>query len=202
VKKWGKVYIDASQIVDLKQFNKGFDFFKSAFNGGIDRTMQPEDAYNSSRVKDNAFLKAVAVIRGDMSALRDNATGSLGYWRGLSYNTYSGDWITIDEFTETNMKVGFLHWEYSFHYFLDQWQTIDNPKRMQIIMLCNGVTVANITPLTSQIGTMRLFADFPSIGGTLTFTIKARTVAYGGTEGNEMQWHITSQNHFLKGLWR
>ena len=108
MKKWGEVYIDASQIVDLKQFNKGFDFFKSAFNGGIDRTMQPEDAYNSSRVKDNAFLKAVAVIRGDMSALRDNATGSLGFWKGLSYNTYSGGWITVDEFTETNMKTGFI----------------------------------------------------------------------------------------------
>ena len=202
MKKWSEVYLDGSQIVDFKEFNRGFNALKESLNGSIDRTMQSVGAYSYNRVKDNAFLKAVAIMRGDMSALRDGATGSLGFWRGLSYNTYYGGWVTIDQFKEIGMKAGFIHWEWGFHYFIDQWHTEDNPKKLQLQLICNGVVVASITPIGGQIGTFRAIADFPSVGGNLDFVVRGRTVAYGGVEGNETAWHITSQNHFIKGLWR
>ncbi len=202
MKKWGEVYIDASSIVDFKEFNRGFNAFKGAFNGGIDRTMQPEDAYDYTEIKSNAFLKAVAFDRPDMTVLQDPSTGALGWWRGLNYLTYSGEWVTIDEFSETDMKAGFLHWEYSFHHFIDQYYTDDSPKRMQLLLLCNGVAVAHITPIGKQIGTFRVCCDFPIVGGNLTFTIKARTVAPGTAERTQTQWHLTSQNHLIIGRWR
>jgi hypothetical protein len=88
-KKWTEAYPRDNAIVDYKEFNRGYNQYKSSFNGGIDRTMMPASSFDRDAVKDKAFHAMTLFRRGDMETLVDTGTGaSGGDFRGLSYNTY------------------------------------------------------------------------------------------------------------------
>ena len=99
-KKWTEAYPRDNAIVDYKQFNQGYNAFKSSFNGNIDRTMMPAAAVNKTRIKDKAFHYVQVFRRGEMQELIDpNTPADSRDFEGLSYNTYGGgpvdrDWET------------------------------------------------------------------------------------------------------------
>ena len=194
--------ITTNQIVNYEQFNRIYNEYKSVLNGGISRIANASNYIDNANKKPNAFHRVTVISRGDIDILEDAATGSLGYFRGLSYNTYGGSWLVIDEFDITDMKDGFLQWEYSFHYFIDVYYAEDNPKRIQIQLLVDGVSAAEITPISKPIGSFRAISNMPISGGKHTITVRVRLTSPSNTENNENAFHIFSQKHLFIGRWR
>ena len=82
-KKWTEAHPRDNAIADYKEFNRGYNEYKSSFNGGIDRTMTPSQAVDRSSVVDNAFHNMTIIRSDDMTALADTNTGAtLGDFRG------------------------------------------------------------------------------------------------------------------------
>ena len=201
MRKWGDVYIDASEIVDFVDFNKAINHLKSGFNGNINREVHPTGVWTS--VSDNAIHKCVAITRPNLNILTDNTTGGHpGDLRGMSFTTYSGSWITIDEFQEYDFKAGLVHWEYSFHYIIDQYFSRYGDQRLQLELFCNGLSVCSVTPIGRQINSFRVFCDFFSQGGTLNFKVRGRTNTPGSKTRDTTQLHIFGQQHLIRGVWR
>ena len=98
-KKWTEGYPRDNAIADYKQFNQGYNSSKGSLNGGIDRTMTPVNVFTEARRKDKAFHYVQIFRRGDNTALQDNAiTAPATDFKGITYNTYGGGWVTVDEF--------------------------------------------------------------------------------------------------------
>lgn len=202
MKKWTVKQIRPDGIVDYNNFNEQYSAYKASLNGTIDRTMTPSNALDANEKVDSAFHRVWHTLRGDMAVLTDNTVSALGYWRGLSYDTYGGGWVNVDSFQQNEFKDGFCHWEYGFHYAQDIYYDLNNPKRIQLRLLFDGLSVAEVTPITRPIGTFRVVADFPCTAGTKTITIQARNVSASDTENTETLFHLTSQQHFMIGRWR
>lgn len=200
MKSWTECYTRAEGIVDLRQFNKGYNEYKSSFNGGIDRTMLPTEFLTDAEKVDNAFHGTWHFLRGDQSVKIDATTGSIGHWRGASFATYGGSWLVIDSFQIDKMKTGMMHWEYSFHYQNDIYNNVLSPRYIEMKMLIDDMSVAEISPLTRPVGTFRGIADFPLSGGKHNIKIMIRVPK--GAATTESQFHITSQQHLFIGRWR
>ena len=202
-KKWTEAYPRDNAIVDYKEFNRGYNEYKSSFNGGIDRTMMPAGAFNKDAVQDRAFHSVSLFRRGDVSSLADLNTGAtIGDFRGLSYNTYTGGWITVDEFDVPNMKDGMMHWEFSSHIYNDTFYSENNVKSVSIRLLFDGVEVCNIYKVPHPIVTVRMVSDFPITGAPNTATIQARSVSPSETEDDRCVFTLLAMQHLLIGRWR
>lgn len=202
MKKWTEAYPRDNAIVDYKEFNKGYNAMKGTINGGIDRTIMPKDLLDEDHLVAGAFQRTYVVQRGDMDTLRDGGTGSLGNWRGLSYETYGGGWVAVDEFEVTEFKDGMCHWEFSFHYQNNTFYSDANPKSTSIKLLIDGVEVCNLYKISEPIGSFTMVCDFPVTAGNHTVSIQARSVAPSGTENSECLFTLNSMQHLIIGRWR
>lgn len=82
MKKWTEAHPRDNAIADYKEFNRGYNEYKSALNGGIDRTMMPSSSFDRDAVKNKAFHAMTLFKRGDMDVLTDTTTGiSVGDFR-------------------------------------------------------------------------------------------------------------------------
>ena len=201
MKQWDNGYIDALGIVDFKEYNKAFNAMKSAFNGGVDRSMMQPDILGFAQTADYCLHKALVIRRPDMSIRKDPS--STGGFSSVTYDTYNGGWLLIDEFEIDNFKDAFVQWEYGFHYYLHKSYK-DNPKKIEIRLLIDGVAIATVTPLCNCMATNRVFANTPITGGNHTISIEARSVTASLLEGsiNACLFHITGQQHLVIGRYR
>lgn len=201
-KKWTEAYPRDNAIVDYKEFNRGYNEYKSSFNGGIDRTMMPAGAFGKAAVQDRAFHSISLFRRGDLNVFVDSATGAaVGDFRGPSYNTYSGGWVTVDEIDVTNMKDGMMHWEFSSHIYNNTYY-VDNPKSVSIRLLFDGVEVCNAYKVPSPVVTFRMVCDFPMTGAPNTATIQVRSVSASSTENTKCLFTLLAMQHLFIGRWR
>jgi hypothetical protein len=201
MKKWTEAYPRDNAIVDYKEFNKGYNAMKGTINGGIDRTIMPKDLLDEDNLVAGAFQRSYIVQRPDMSTLTDTSTGALGNWRGLSYNTYGGGWVTVDDFEVTDFKDGMCHWEFSFHYQNNVFHS-DNAKALSIKLLIDGVEVCNLYKIAEPIGSFTMVCDFPVTAGNHTVEVQARGIAPSADENNENLFNLVSMQHLIIGRWR
>ena len=207
-KKWTEAYPRDNSIVDYKQFNEGYNAYKSSFNGGIDRTMTPSGVLGDVTIKDGAFLRCNVMPRGDMlsdssNPLVDSATGtSFGDFRGLSYNTYAGGWMTVDTFTIDNLKDGMLHWEFNTHIYNLTYSSQDNPKFTSLRLLFDGVEVCTAYQIPAPILTFRMICDVPVTASPNTVTVQARSVAPDTSESMRCLFSLLAMRHLFIGRWR
>lgn len=202
MKKWTEAHPRDNAIADYKEFNRGYNEYKSALNGGVDRTMTPPNVLNRTTVQPRAFHAVNIFKRGDMNVLVDSATGApFGDFRGLSYNTYGGGWVTVDEFAITNFKDGMLHWEFSSHVYNNVFYSA-NPKSVSIRLLFDGVEVCNAYKLPEPISTFRLVCDVPITGSPNTVAVQARSVAPSATENQKCLFTLLAMQHLFIGRWR
>tara|TARA_Y100000004_G_scaffold186847_1_gene238875 strand:+ start:10649 stop:11281 length:633 start_codon:yes stop_codon:yes gene_type:complete len=208
-KKWTEASPENEAIVDYKEFNAGFNAYKSSFNGDLDRTVLPEDTFTNTQKVTGAMHKITINNSDDMytkSVLVDATTGSLGEWRGLSYNTYTGGWVEIDSVSVDKFKDGMCHWEYRFHYLVDIFlgnTDASSLKFLEVKLEWDGVAVMESSRICSAIGTIRLVADFPTSGGTHIAKVFVRSVAPSDTEVFDNNLiNITGPSHLFIGRWR
>tara|TARA_A100001391_G_C5074130_1_gene278864 strand:- start:2077 stop:2688 length:612 start_codon:yes stop_codon:yes gene_type:complete len=201
-KKWTEAHPRDNAIADYKEFNRGYNEYKSSFNGGIDRTMTPSEAVDKSSVVDNAFHNMTIFRSDDMTALSDTNTGAtLGDFRGLSYDTYGGGWVTVDEQTISNNKDGMLHWEFSSHIYNNTFYT-ENVKSVTMRLLFDGVEVCTLYKVPHPIVTLRMVCDFPITGGSHQAVVQARSVSKSDTENTKCLFTLLAMQHLFIGRWR
>jgi hypothetical protein len=203
-KKWTEAYPRDNSIVDYKQFNEGYNAYKSSFNGGIDRTMTPSGVLSDVTVKDGAFHRCNIFFQGDMNVLVDTSTGTsgIGDFRGLSYNTYAGGWLTVDSFTINNLKDGMLHWEFNTHIYNNTEHSDHNPKFTSLRLLFDGVEVCTAYQIPAPILTYRMVCDVPVTASPNTVTVQARSVAPSTTENFKCLFSLLAMRHLFVGRWR
>ena len=204
MKKWTEAYPRDNAIVDYKQFNQGYNAYKSSFNGGIDRTMTPSETFDKDIVKDKAFHYIVIKRRGDMDVPQtDSTTGTtLDDFRGLSYNTYGGGWLTVDEIDLTGMKDGMMHWEFSSHIYNNVYHSDDNPKSVSIRLLFDGLEVCSLYQVPDPVITFRMVCDFPYTASPNKATVQARSVSPSDRENDKCLFTLLSMQHLFIGRWR
>lgn len=201
-KKWTEAYPRDNAIVDYKEFNRGYNEYKSSFNGGIDRTMMPAGAFGKDAVQDGAFHSISIFRRGDMDVLVDEDTGAaVGDFRGLSYNTYNGGWLTVDEIDVSDMKDGMMHWEFSSHIYNNTYYS-HNVKSVSIRLLFDGVEVCNVYKVPHPIVTFRMVCDFPITGAPNTAVVQARSVSSSDDENEKCLFTLLAMQHLFIGRWR
>ena len=208
-KKWTEAYPRKDAIVDLKEFNAGYNAYKSSFNGDLDRTTLKDNFLDEDAVSSGAFHQVQVVNSNNMDRRIDVATGSAGEWRGPSYTTYNGGWMEIDSVNLTKFKDGMCHWEYTFFYYnyiLFSWNPLNaniQPKAIQVRMKWDGVIVFESYKMPQPIGTARLIADFPTTGGTHTATVEIRQTTYATDDPvNVNIVNVVSPSHLFIGRWR
>lgn len=201
-KKWTEAHPRDNAIVDYKEFNRGYNEYKSSLNGGIDRTMMPNDAFTRDAVKNKAFHSISIFKRGDMEVLVSSNTGiNQGDFRGLSYETYNGGWVTVDEIDVPNMKDGMMHWEFSSHIYNNTFYT-NNVKSVSIRLLFDGVEVCTAYKVPHPIVTFRMISDFPMTGQPNKAVVQARSVSGTSGENNRCLFHLLAMQHLFIGRWR
>ena len=202
-KKWTEAYPRDNAIVDYKQFNQGYNTMKGSLNGGIDRTMTPVNQFDETQTKDKAFHYVNILRRGDNEALVDNAiTAPAQDFSGLTYNTYAGGWVTVDEFSLSDMKDGMLHWEFSCHVYNNLEHTWENPKYTSIRLLFDGVEVCTAYRLSLATVTYRMVCDVPITASPNTVVVQARSVAAAANENTKCLFTLLSMQHMFIGRWR
>ena len=208
-RKWTEIHPGDEAIVDLKEFNHGYNAYKSSFNGGLDRTALPEDTLTNTEKLAGAMHKVQVTDSLGMfkkGVLVDDTTGVIGEWRGPSYDTYTGGWVEIDTVAVTQFKDGMCHWEYRFHYLVDIYlgsTTSTNVKWVEVKLVWDGTEVMHSNRIANAIGTVRLVADFPTAGGAHTARVFARSVppAAGEVYTNNL-FNIEGPSHLFIGRWR
>ena len=208
-KKWTEAQPGSDAIVDLKEFNRGYNAYKETFNGGLDRTVVPEEFLDETNISPGAFHRVQITNSADMSAKVDPATGATLDWRGPSYATYDQGWFEIDSVSVPNFKDGMCHWEYSFlysNYLKFTWTSI-NPnagqKGLQVRLLWDGVEVFSSYKMPQPTGTARLLADFPTTGGTHTASVQIRQTSPEVNDPvNVNIVNVVSPCHLFIGRWR
>ena len=201
-KKWTEAYPRDNAIADYKQFTHGYNEYKSSFNGGVDRTMTPSSALDKDAIVDRAFHQVLLYRRGDVTALEDSLTVTDDF-RGPTYNTYGGGWVTIDQFDLANMKDGMLHWEFSSHIYNNIYDSKDNPKSVTIRLLFDGVEVAVAYKVSLPTVTFRMVCDIPITGSPNTVAVQARSVGYKtGDSQTRCLFQLLAMQHLFIGRWR
>lgn len=202
MKKWTEAHPRDNAIADYKEFNRGYNEYKSALNGGIDRTMMPSSSFDRDAVKNKAFHAMTLFKRGDMDVLTDTTTGaSVGDFRGLSYNTYGGGWVTVDEIDFDLFKDGMMHWEFSSHIYNNTYHS-DNVKSVSIRLLFDGVEVCTAYKIPHPIVTFRMVCDFSVTGSPNKATIQARSVSASNDENQKCLFTFLAMQHLFIGRWR
>ena len=205
-KKWTEAHPGTSAIVDLKEFNAGFNAYKSSFNGDLDRTTMPDDLLDEDSVVGGAFHQVQITNSTDLAKFVDTTVGTGGQWDGPSYNTYNGGWVLADEVAITKYKDGMVHWEYSFIYFNFIVKSFEGAtKYMEVRLTWDDNTVFESYKITQPIATTRLVASFPTTGGSHTARVYVRAaprglVAHDGV--NDNIFNITCPRHLFVGRWR
>ena len=207
-KKWTEAQPGSSSIVDFKEFNGGFNAYKSSFNGDLDRTTLPDDFLDEDSVVAGAFHQVTVVNSSDMDIQTDTSTGAAGEWRGPSFSTYNGGWMQIDSVPLTKFKDGMCHWEYTFFYYnyiRYSWNALTTvqQKGIQVRMKWDDVVVFESYKMPQPIGTARLIADFATTGGNHTASIEIRQVSIAVNDPTGVNIvNVTSPSHLFIGRWR
>jgi len=208
-KKWTEAQPGSDAIVDLKEFNRGYNAYKETFNGGLDRTVVPEEFLDETNISPGAFHRVQITNSADMSAKVDTATGATLDWRGPSYTTYDQGWFEIDSVSVPNFKDGMCHWEYSFlysNYLKWTWNGytgVVQQKGLEVRLLWDGVEVFSSYKMPQPTGTARLLADFPTTGGTHTASVQIRQTSPGPDDPvNVNIVNVVSPCHLFIGRWR
>lgn len=207
-KKWTEAQPRSNDIVNYREFNKGYNAYKSFFNGGLDRTTMPDELLTSNEITPGAFHSVTIQNSNDMSIATDASTGSADEWRGPSYSTYNGGWLNVDTVNLTQFKDGMCHWEYTFFYLnLIQFSFQSNisvePKGLQVRMKWDDTIVFESYKIAQSIGTARMVADFPTTAGNHTATVEVRQVNQGPNDPNNLNVvNIVSPSHLIIGRWR
>jgi hypothetical protein len=203
-KKWTEAYPRDNAITDYKQFNQGYNTMKGSLNGGIDRTMTPVNQFDETQTKDKAFHYVNILRRGDNTALADTSiVASADQFRGITYNTYGGGWVTVDEFSLSDMKDGMLHWEFSFHLYNNLYNTQrGSTKHTSIRLLFDGVEVCTAHKMPFATATYRMVCDVPITASPNTVTVQAAGVGAGATENTRCLFTLLSMQHMFIGRWR
>ena len=64
-KKWTEVHPGSDSIVDLKDFNHGYNAYKETFNGGLDRTVVPNEFLDEDNIVAGAFARGPFTLSYD-----------------------------------------------------------------------------------------------------------------------------------------
>ena len=75
-KKWTEASPENEAIVDYKEFNAGFNAYKSSLNGDLDRTVLPEDTFTNTQKVTGALHKVTINNSDDMEMMQRIGTGS------------------------------------------------------------------------------------------------------------------------------
>lgn len=201
-KKWTEAYPRDNAIVDYKEFDKGYNEYKGSFNGGIDRTMAPSAAFDEDAISSGAFHRVFIIQSGDIETNEDPTTGGADDFRGPSYNTYAGGWITVDEIELANIKDGMMHWEFSSHLYNYTYDSDTNPKHITIRLLFDGVEVGYAYKIPVPTYTFRLVADFPCTASPCKAVVQVRNVAFEDNDGTRCLFQLLSMQHLFIGRWR
>ncbi len=201
MKKWTEGYVRDSAIVDWKQFRTATSSHISTLNGGMDRSTMPRQFLDENQKVDGAFHRAYFIDRGNMTANEDSGSGSGTNFRGLTYNTYGGGWVAVDEFQVEDFKDGMLHWEFCFHFHNNTYYA-DNPKSITIRLLVDGVEVNTMYKISEPIGTFRMSCDVPISGGNHALVVQARSVSPSDAENSLNLFNFFSMRHLVIGRWR
>ena len=205
-KKWTEAHPGSEAIVDHKEFNAGFNAYKSSFNGDLDRTTFPDDLMSRTSVVDGAFHQVQITNSSDLSSSIDTTLGESTGWRCPSYSTYNGGWIQVDEVAVSKYKEGMCHWEYSFIFFNYIVQSfLGATKYIEVRMVWDDTVVFESNKITQPIQSTRLVASFPTTGGNHTAKVFVRAAARGNTTYDSLTYgifHIVCPSHLIIGRWR
>tara|TARA_R100000353_G_scaffold119776_4_gene85298 strand:- start:1519 stop:2157 length:639 start_codon:yes stop_codon:yes gene_type:complete len=212
MKRWTEADIRNANIVDYEQFNNEYNASKSTINGGLDRNQIPQNIVGKNNIKDNATHTVYFNDEPEFATDTFNVDASSGVglhtgFRGLTYSTYSGGWITVVDREYTGLKDGMMQIEFMAHLYINlQFSRGDgeiNQKGVQFQIEWNGVPMLNTFDFAKPIQTIRLFANTFSPGGTGKLTIKAKMTPKGKTDWlHRTQFHIFGIRTMLIGRWR
>jgi len=204
-KKWTEAHPGSSAIVDYKEFNAGFNAYKSSFNGDLDRTTLPDDFIGETSVVAGAFHQVQITNSSDLSSSIDTTLGGSS-WRCPSYKTYNGGWIQADEVTVSKFKEGMCHWEYSFIFFNYIVKSfLGATKYIEVRMVWDDTVVLESYKISQPIQSTRLVASFPTTGGNHTAKVFVRAPARGLVAHDLVTtplFHIVCPSHLIIGRWR
>jgi hypothetical protein len=206
-KRWTEAHPGSEAIVDYKEFNAGFNAYKSSLNGDQDRSTLPEDTLTNTCKTAGAFHQIKIVNSPDIYKKNISSSGGiLGEWKGPTLNTYTGGWLEIDSVDVDKFKDGMCHWEYKFHYLVDIFLgnvSGSSIKYLEIKLVWDGTVVMESNRISTAIGTVRLIADFPISGGTHTAKVFVRSVGPSTTEvATKNLFNIEAPSHLFIGRWR
>jgi len=205
-KKWTEAHPGSSAIVDYKEFNAGFNAYKSSFNGDLDRTTVPDDFIDETSVVAGAFHQVQITNSTDMSAANDGTVSGTDGWEGPSFDTYNGGWLEIDSVAITKFKEGMCHWEYSFIFFNYIVKSVEGAlKYLEIRLVWDGVVVFESYKISQPIQSTRLVASFPTTGGSHTAKVFVRSVARGNSTYDAVDvniFNVVCPSHLFIGRWR
>ncbi len=212
MKKWTEAQARAENITDYEQFNKEYNAHKGTINGGIDRSMLPQDTIAKGYVVDKAFHKVHVNEYNEFPSSTSqyydtgSATGAKEV-RGLSYSTYSGGYIEILSQEYTDLKDGMVQIEFSAHLKLDVTFSVaaggQHNKGAKIALEWNGVQLLETFYFTQPIQTIRVTAHTFTAGGTNTLKVKALCSPKGTTDWlHKSQMHFYNMRTMIIGRWR
>ncbi len=212
MKRWTEADIRNANIVDYEQFNNEYNASKSSINGGLDRNQIPANTVGKSILKDNAthtvFFNDETEFATDAFFVdTSSGTGANAGFRGLTYSTYSGGWVTVVDREYTGLKDGMMQIEFMAHLYINlqfsKGASETNQKGVQFVIEWNGVPMLNTFDFAKPIQTIRLFANTFSPGGTGKLTIKAKITPKGKTDWlHKTQFHLFGMRTMLIGRWR
>tara|TARA_Y100001973_G_C5200230_1_gene337088 strand:+ start:1419 stop:2042 length:624 start_codon:yes stop_codon:yes gene_type:complete len=205
-KKWTEASPENEAIVDYKEFNAGFNAYKSSFNGDLDRTTLPDDFIGETSVVAGAFHQVQITNSSDPTINADTTLDPNSGWRCPSYETYNGGWVQIDEVTVSKFKEGMCHWEYSFIFFNYIVQSfLGATKYIEVRMVWDDTVVLESYKISQPIQSTRLVASFPTTGGSHTAKVFIRAAPRGDATYDSLTYgifHVVCPSHLFIGRWR
>lgn len=212
MKKWTEAQARAENITDYEQFNKEYNAHKGTINGGIDRSVVPENDIEKEQVLDKAFHAVRTQRHGDFAPAGSlyragTQTTGKGKFDGICYNTYAGEYVTLFEQEHTDLKDGMVQIEFSTHIYADMTFSMSggaqHNKGVKLRIEWNGVPLVETFYFTLPIQTVRIFAHTFTAGGTNTLTVKAKMTPKGATDYlANCQMHFWGMTSMLIGRWR
>ena len=195
MKRWTEAQARANNIVDYEQFNNEYNAHKSTLNGGVDRLQVQQDTVTKAMITDYALHRTYYNQHGELSSTqwKDPHASAValnnteGEFRGLTYGTYNGGWITIAEQEYTALKDGMVYIEFLSHLFMDVFWSLGNAgtinnKGVELSLEWNGIPLLNSFVFTLPFQTVRLFVNTFTPAGTGNLVVKARMTPKGNTD--------------------
>lgn len=156
MKNWTATHLREGNAASAPAFNREYQARIEPLAAGLDRTNLPTRCIDRPQIAANAMHKVVLHDNLAMKAALQTSNGGKGDFQCLEYDSYTGGWVTNDEWALTDVNEGMIQVEFSCWHWTYAYETQDNPKGIAYRILYNGLVLVESAPIYTHFANPRL----------------------------------------------